>query len=113
VILLFAGIGIRWISIATLGKLFTGRVLIQRGHHLVRVGIYARVRHPAYSGSLLAHLGVGLAFMNWWTLICSPPVRHRGALSHPHRRTRPRRYLHRPEYAEYAHETKRLVRWVR
>jgi protein-S-isoprenylcysteine O-methyltransferase Ste14 len=62
------GIAIRWSAIYTLGKYFTGRVTIQPGQQLVREGLYRYVRHPAYAGSLLAHLGLGLAFANWFSL---------------------------------------------
>jgi protein-S-isoprenylcysteine O-methyltransferase Ste14 len=65
---LVGGIAIRWSAIYTLGKYFTGKVRIQSDHQLVRVGLYKYVRHPAYSGSLLAHLGLGLSFGNWFTL---------------------------------------------
>jgi protein-S-isoprenylcysteine O-methyltransferase Ste14 len=62
------GIAIRWSAIYTLGKYFHGRVTIQPGHQLVREGLYKHVRHPAYTGSLIAHLGLGLAFANWLSL---------------------------------------------
>jgi protein-S-isoprenylcysteine O-methyltransferase Ste14 len=62
--LVLASITSRWKAIYTLGKLFTGRVQIQEGHILVRSGPYSRLRHPAYAGSLIAHLGIGLAFAN-------------------------------------------------
>jgi protein-S-isoprenylcysteine O-methyltransferase Ste14 len=65
------GIAIRWSAIYTLGKYFTGTVLIQPGHQLVRKGLYKYVRHPAYTGSLIAHLGLGLAFANWLSLTLS------------------------------------------
>jgi len=71
---LIIGIAIRWSAILTLGKYFTGTVLIQPGHQLVRAGLYRYVRHPAYTGSLIAHLGLGLAFANWLSLaLCVIP----------------------------------------
>src|SRR4029453_8464922 len=38
--LLLAGIIIRWTAIYTLGKYFTGRVLIHDDHRLIRSGLY-------------------------------------------------------------------------
>jgi len=38
--LLLAGIAVRWAAIWTLGKYFTGRVLIKEDHRLVRSGLY-------------------------------------------------------------------------
>ena len=65
---LVAGITIRWVAVYTLGKYFTGTVLIKTDHRLIRTGLYKHVRHPAYAGALLAHLGIGLSFSNWFTL---------------------------------------------
>ena len=69
--LLVVGITIRWVAVYTLGKFFTGLVMIKRDHQLVRNGIYKYLRHPAYTGTLLAHLGLGLAFSNWYSLFIS------------------------------------------
>jgi protein-S-isoprenylcysteine O-methyltransferase Ste14 len=67
-ILLLIGIAIRWSAILTLGKYFTGKVLIQPDQQLIRTGLYKYVRHPAYAGSLLAHVGLGLSFSSWFSL---------------------------------------------
>lgn len=69
--LLVAGIAIRWTAVYTLGKYFTGTVVIKSNHQLVRKGLYKHLRHPAYSGTLLAHLGLGLCFSNWFSLVLS------------------------------------------
>lgn len=66
--LLVVGILIRWTAIRTMGKYFTGTVLIKDDHRLVRSGLYKYLRHPAYSGALLAHFGLGLSFSNWFAL---------------------------------------------
>ena len=62
--LLVVGIIIRWSAIYTLGKYFTGTVMIKDDHRLVQNGLYRYLRHPAYAGALLAHLGLGLSFSN-------------------------------------------------
>jgi protein-S-isoprenylcysteine O-methyltransferase Ste14 len=69
--LLLLGIIIRWTAIYTLGKYFTGTVLIKNDHQLIRSGLYKYLRHPSYSGALLAHLGLGLSFSNWISLALS------------------------------------------
>jgi protein-S-isoprenylcysteine O-methyltransferase Ste14 len=64
---------------ASLGRNWSGVVSIKQEHHLVQHGPYAIVRHPIYSGFLLAMLGtaladgqtgcliaVALAFLAWW-----------------------------------------------
>jgi protein-S-isoprenylcysteine O-methyltransferase Ste14 len=33
--------------------------------------LYKHLRHPAYTGALIAHLGLGLSFSNWFSLVLS------------------------------------------
>lgn len=67
--ILLLGLGIRWIAILSLGRFFTVNVAIAHDHRLVETGLYRFVRHPSYSGLLLAFLGMGLAFRNWLGLL--------------------------------------------
>lgn len=67
--LMLVGVAVRWLAIYTLGQYFTGRVSILEGQHLVQTGLYRHVRHPAYAGSLLAYLGMGLAVANWISVV--------------------------------------------
>ena len=67
--LIVLGLIVRWISILTLRKYFTVDVSIAHDHRLVTRGIYRLIRHPAYTGSLLSFLGLGLVFSSWVTLI--------------------------------------------
>ncbi|HZA10715.1 isoprenylcysteine carboxylmethyltransferase family protein [Mycobacterium sp.] len=60
----WCGIGLRWWSVATLGRHFHPTVQIQQRHELVRSGPYRVLRHPAYSGLLLALFGFSLPFAN-------------------------------------------------
>jgi protein-S-isoprenylcysteine O-methyltransferase Ste14 len=110
--LLFAGITIRWTAIHALGVFFTGRVQIREGHTLLRTGLYSRLRHPAYAGSLLAYFGLGLAFSNWWTLACSvlPYLVALGYRIHVEEAALQEAFG--PAYAQYARTTKRIVPWV-
>lgn len=62
--LMLAGAGIRQIAVTTLGRHFTGRVMIQPDHELVQHGLYRYVRHPSYTGAFLIWLGLGLALTN-------------------------------------------------
>jgi protein-S-isoprenylcysteine O-methyltransferase len=63
--LFIAGLAIRWYAIIYLGRFFTVNVAIASDHKLVEGGPYRYVRHPAYSGALLAFLGLGLCIGNW------------------------------------------------
>jgi protein-S-isoprenylcysteine O-methyltransferase Ste14 len=48
-----------------LGRNWSGNVTIKTDHELVRTGPYARIRHPIYTGILLAVFGTGLAIDAW------------------------------------------------
>ncbi|MGH9773783.1 MAG: methyltransferase family protein [Candidatus Acidiferrales bacterium] len=51
-----------------LGKFWNASVSLQQGHELIRSGPYARLRHPIYSGILLALVGMALAIGKWRAL---------------------------------------------
>jgi protein-S-isoprenylcysteine O-methyltransferase Ste14 len=68
-VLLVCGLAIRWTAILSLGRSFTPNVAVQPGQRVVRTGVYRHVRHPSYSGLLLAFLGMGVAFNNWLSLL--------------------------------------------
>lgn len=63
--LFVAGIAVRWWAIATLGRFFTVDVQIAHDHELIERGPFRLVRHPSYSGVLLAFVGFALAVGNW------------------------------------------------
>ena len=56
------GAGVRVAGTAQLGPLFSTFVAIQQEHVLVTTGLYRWVRHPIYTGSLLAVVGFFLVF---------------------------------------------------
>ncbi|MEY2545602.1 MAG: hypothetical protein QOG48_719 [Verrucomicrobiota bacterium] len=68
-ILFLVGIILRWISIWKLGRFFTVDVAIAEQHQLVDTGPYRFVRHPSYTGALLAFLGFGLCLSNWMSIL--------------------------------------------
>jgi protein-S-isoprenylcysteine O-methyltransferase len=63
-----AGLAIRWYSIIHLGRFFTVNVAIAMNHRLIDTGPYRFVRHPSYTGALIAFLGLGLCLANWASL---------------------------------------------
>ena len=63
--LIALGLAIRWLAILTLRRYFTSNVQILKDHQIVSYGFYSLIRHPAYAGSLLSFLGLGLAFNSW------------------------------------------------
>ncbi len=68
VICMVAGVALRWYAIWTLGRYFTRDVAVSADQPVVQHGPYRLIRHPAYSGTFLTMLGVGLALTNWASL---------------------------------------------
>ena len=52
-----------------LGRNWSGIVTVKQDHELVRRGPYRFVRHPIYTGMLLAFLGTAIAQDQWRSLI--------------------------------------------
>jgi protein-S-isoprenylcysteine O-methyltransferase Ste14 len=69
VIFIVLGVALRWYAIRTLGNFFTRDVAVSPDQQVVQRGPYRLVRHPAYSGTFLTMLGVGLAVGNWASLV--------------------------------------------
>ena len=59
------GISLRIWAIATLGRFFTVNVAIHHNHQLIRSGPYQWVRHPAYTGNLMAFIGLSICISSW------------------------------------------------
>ena len=66
------GTGIRVAGMVQLGALFSGFVTVQHEHDLITSGCYRWVRHPIYSGSLLALAGAFLVFRSQVVLLALP-----------------------------------------
>jgi len=51
---------------------FTGATIeVAAEQRVISTGLYAMVRHPMYSGSLVMFLGIPLALGSWWGLLMS------------------------------------------
>jgi protein-S-isoprenylcysteine O-methyltransferase len=62
------GLVIRWYAIVHLGRFFTVNVAIAMDHRVIDTGPYRFVRHPSYTGALMAFLGLALCLANWASL---------------------------------------------
>jgi protein-S-isoprenylcysteine O-methyltransferase Ste14 len=63
--LMIGGIALRQWAIFVLGRFFSTKVTILSDHKIVTNGPYRVIRHPAYSGTLLTLVGLGLASRTW------------------------------------------------
>lgn len=59
------GVALRVSAVRALGEFYSHRVQVTGTHRIIQSGPYRHLRHPAYSGMLLAHLGLVLVFFNW------------------------------------------------
>jgi protein-S-isoprenylcysteine O-methyltransferase Ste14 len=67
-VILLGGLVLRGWSIKTLGDYFTDVVMVSSDQPVITAGPYRVLRHPSYTGFLLACAGVGLASANWAAL---------------------------------------------
>ena len=63
-----ASLALRWWAILSLGKFFTVDVAIATDHQLILRGPYRWMRHPSYTGLLLAFAALAVTFQNWLSL---------------------------------------------
>ena len=112
VVLFGAGLALRWWAIITLGRFFTVDVTIEKDHELVERGPFRLVRHPSYTGVLLAFVGFALALRNGAALlVVLVPI----FFAFIHRMNVEEAALSRAlgsRYRDYMRRTKRLVPFV-
>ena len=67
--LTWVGIGFAIWARYHIGKYWSSTVALREDHELIRTGPYARIRHPIYTGMLLAVLGTALAVGRYRALV--------------------------------------------
>lgn len=105
------GIVLRWFSIWYLGRYFTVDVAIAPQQRVVNTGPYRLIRHPSYTGALLAFAGFGLCLGNWMSLLCVVPIAA-AFLWRIHVEERVLLEALAEEYRVYMQGTRRLVPWI-
>lgn len=68
VVLTYLGLGLTNWSRARLGRYWSGVVALKQEHRLIQSGPYRVVRHPLYSGIILAAIGMALCVTTWSSL---------------------------------------------
>lgn len=111
-IIFASGLALRYWTVKMLGRFFTTDVAIYKQHQLIVAGPYCWVRHPSYSGVLIAFAGAGLAMGDGIALVLlTIPV----FIAFNYR-------IHSEEklllnkfgkgYADYQQQTKKLLPWL-
>ena len=106
--LVVLGGSLRLWAMATLGRWYSRRVRVQEGHQVVTRGPFRLVRHPAYLGNWVGHLGLGLAFQSPVSLLVCVLAFLPGIIARIHREDEVLRH-ELPGYACYAARTARLL----
>jgi protein-S-isoprenylcysteine O-methyltransferase Ste14 len=106
-LLVGAGLGFAGWSRWHLGRNWSGNVTVKEGHTLIRSGPYRLVRHPIYSGMVLALFGTALAIGEARAFIGAALILIGFVLKLQVEEARMRETF--PEYIDYSRRTARLI----
>ena len=112
VLLLWAGIGLRWWCFHTLGRYFTFSVMTSADQPVITSGPYGLLRHPSYAGILLALSGVSLTFGNWLSVAVLLACAAVGLINRIRVEERALSATLGPAYTNYANSRKRIIPFV-
>jgi protein-S-isoprenylcysteine O-methyltransferase Ste14 len=110
-ILTLAGLAFACWARAILGRNWSGVVQLKQDHELIVRGPYSIVRHPIYTGLLLAFFGSALAIGQWRALLATAIV----AISFWRKLRLEERWMRElfgDRYVNYMRRVKALVPWV-
>ncbi|MFB2897181.1 isoprenylcysteine carboxylmethyltransferase family protein [Aerosakkonemataceae cyanobacterium BLCC-F50] len=68
-VLMLAGLSIRYWAAKTLGEFYTRTLQIVEGQQIFNQAPYSIIRHPGYLGTFLMEIGASLAVRNWVVLL--------------------------------------------
>ncbi len=106
-LLVAVGLGFAVWARRHLGRNWSASVVVKEDHALIRTGPYRHVRHPIYTGILLAFLGTVVSIGEWRGLLALPLALVSFAVKSRQEESRMREIF--PEYEEYRRETAALV----
>lgn len=107
-----AGLTLRYAAIAMLGDRFTWRVTILDGHRLMTHGPFSWIRHPSYTGGLLAAIGILMTLACWPALLVFCATHVPLVLRRIEVEERALSLHFREEYEAYRDRTARLIPFV-
>lgn len=107
--ILMIGLGVRVVSIVTLGRAFSANVAMRAGQRLERSGLYGLVRHPSYLGLELILLAFALHTRTWacFAVILVPSTL--AVCYRIHVEETALRRAFGADYEDYSRSTKRLI----
>jgi protein-S-isoprenylcysteine O-methyltransferase Ste14 len=105
-----AGIGFAVAARLSLADNWSSAVEVKENHTLIRGGPYRYVRHPIYSGLLLAFLGTAIAIGRWRALLAVAFLLLAFLLKARREETEMRRTF--PDYQRYVQDTAALIPWL-
>ena len=108
-LILAAGLLVRWAAILNLGNAFSANVAIRNAQRVRTTGLYRFVRHPSYLGLVLIFLAVGIHSRNWISLAIAVVPPTVALLYRIHVEEEALREAFGDEYAAYSRTTKRLL----
>ena len=106
-ILVAAGLGFSVWARGHLGRNWSAHVVVKEDHALVRTGPYRHLRHPIYSGLLVAFLGTAIAIGEWRGLVAFLLMLLSFGIKSRAEETRMRQTF--PEYAQYQRESAAII----
>jgi protein-S-isoprenylcysteine O-methyltransferase Ste14 len=109
-VMLAAGLGFTVWARRHLGRNWSASVVVKEDHALVRTGPYRYVRHPIYTGILLAFLGMVVTIGEWRGLVALVLASVAFVVKSRAEERRMRETF--PEYEEYARGTAAIVPYV-
>jgi protein-S-isoprenylcysteine O-methyltransferase Ste14 len=110
ILLVASGLGFAVWARRHLGRNWSSRVVVKEDHSLIRTGPYSRLRHPIYSGILLAFLGTALIINELRALLAFVLLVISFAIKSHAEEARMRATF--PEYDQYRRETSALIPYV-
>ena len=96
----------------TLGKFFRTTVMTVEKQKVITQGPYKFMRHPSYSGALLATIGAGIGMNNWLSLVIIFLCVFAGVSYRIKTEEEVLLTVLGKDYREYMHHTKKLVPFI-